>query len=255
MSNLTLNKSINTLLKELKLSTIQELFESSIKSAETETMGYREFLLELLDAESTERRHSRVTRFLRESKIPLEKSLETFELSRLPLQNRRVVEALLDGEFLKRKENILAFGKPGSGKTHLLCAIAQELIQSGHRLLFTTGSQIVEELLDAKKELRLDKVLKKLSKYEAIIIDDIGYVQYSRSEMEVLFTLLAYRYEKGSIMITSNLPFSGWEAIFKDPMTTAAAIDRLIHHSVILELNLESYRMEAAKKEKAKKMA
>ena len=109
---------------------------------------------------------------------------------------------------------------------------------------------LVQELLVAKRDLKLSRVLKRLSKYEVLLIDDIGYVQQSREEMEVLFTLLAERYERGSVMLTSNLPFSKWEAIFKDPMTTAAAIDRLVHHSVILELNIPSYRMEQAKRTK-----
>ena len=144
----------------------------------------------------------------------------------------------------------MAFGNPGSGKTHLLCAIGQELISNGRRVYFATCSLLVQELLKAKRELQLSRILKKLAKYDALIIDDIGYVQQDRSEMEVLFTLLAERYERGSIMITSNLPFSKWEQIFKDSMVTAAAIDRLVHHSVILELNISSYRMEEAKRKK-----
>jgi DNA replication protein DnaC len=157
---------------------------------------------------------------------------------------------LLEGSFLDHKENILAFGNPGSGKTHLLCAIGQELIRGGRKVYFATCSLLVQELLKAKRELQLSRILKKLAKYDALIIDDIGYVQQDRSEMEVLFTLLAERYERGSIMITSNLPFSKWEQIFKDSMVTAAAIDRLVHHSVILELNISSYRMEEAKRKK-----
>ena len=135
-------------------------------------------------------------------------------------------------------------------KTHLLCAIGHSLIQQGHKVYFSTCSLLVQELLRAKRDLVLEKTLKKLAGYEALIIDDIGYVQQNREEMEVLFTLLAHRYERGSVMLTSNLAFSKWESIFKDPMTTAAAIDRLVHHSVILELNLSSYRIEAAKQRK-----
>ncbi len=117
-------------------------------------------------------------------------------------------------------------------------------------MLFTTCQMLVQELLRAKRDLRLEKLIKKLSRYEALIIDDLGYVQQSREEMEVLFTLMAERYERGSLLISSNLPFSQWEQIFKDPMTTAAAIDRLIHHSIIIELNIPSYRLETAKKNK-----
>jgi DNA replication protein DnaC len=121
------------------------------------------------------------------------------------------------------------------------------LVQQSRRVRFYTCSLLVQKLLIAKREMRLEKLLKKLSRYDALIIDDIGYVQQSREEMEVLFTLLAERYERGSVMLTSNLPFSKWEKIFKDPMTTAAAIDRLVHHSVILELNVKSYRLEHSK--------
>ena len=159
------------------------------------------------------------------------------------------MNVLIDGSFLNRSENILAFGNPGSGKTHLLCAIGHELIAKGKQILFISCSQIVQDLLIAKRELELTKKLKSLSRFDAVIIDDIGYVQQSREEMEVLFTFLADRYEQGSLMITSNLPFSKWEQIFKDPMTTAAAIDRIVHHSTILELNVESYRMAQAQKE------
>ena len=162
------------------------------------------------------------------------------------------LNTLRDGAFIDRHENVLAFGNPGSGKTHLLCALGQELIHGGHRVLFATCSLLVQELLVAKRELRLARLLKRLSKFRPLIIDDLGYVQQDREEMEVLFTLLADRYERGSVMLTSNLPFSKWEQIFKDPMTTAAAIDRLVHHSIILELNVPSYRLEHSKKTKEK---
>jgi DNA replication protein DnaC len=188
---------------------------------------------------------------LQESKLPLEKTFDNFDLKRLPQKAARQVKTLQDGTFLNRKENVLAFGNPGSGKTHLLSALAQELIRAGRKVTFTTCTRLVQDLLLAKKELRLSRAIRKLAYFEALVIDDLGYVQQSRDEMEVLFTLLAERYERGSVMISSNLPFSKWEAIFKDPMTTAAAIDRVVHHSVILELNIPSYRMEQAKKKKA----
>ncbi len=184
-----------------------------------------------------------------------EKTLENFDRSRLKRNVERQFAALLDGEFLRRAENVLVFGSPGGGKTHLLCALGHELIDQGRSVYFTSCVLLVQRLLQAKQDLLLEKELKRLDKYEALIIDDLGYVQQSREEMEVLFTLLAHRYERGSVLLTSNLMFSEWERIFKDPMTTAAAIDRLIHHSVILELNLPSYRMEAAQKKKAAKGA
>lgn len=237
-------------LKELHLPTMRQLYKVESENALKESLSYEEYLLELLEREIEVRRQNRIDRFVRESKLPVEKTMDSFERKRLPRKLDMQLNVLLEGSFLNRKENVLAFGNPGSGKTHLLCAIAHEIIQQGRRVLFKSCNLLVQELLVAKRDLRLPRVLKQFSKYELIVIDDIGYVQQSREEMEVLFTLLADRYERGSIMLTSNLPFSKWEQIFKDPMTTAAAIDRLVHHSVILELNLPSYRLEESKKEK-----
>jgi DNA replication protein DnaC len=238
-------------LRELHLPAIRRSFEEAARQAERETLGYEQYLLQLVERECQERRANRIARLLQASRLPLEKTLENFDLKRLPPKAARQVKALLDGAFLDRQENVLAFGNPGSGKTHLLSALGQELIRQGRRVAFTTCVRLVQDLLRAKQELRLTRAIKKLGYYEALVIDDIGYVQQSREEMEVLFTLLAERYERGSVLLTSNLPFSKWEAIFKDPMTTASAIDRLVHHSVILELNIPSYRMEQAKKRKA----
>ena len=238
-------------LRELHLPTVRSSFEEMARRAEQETLSYERYLLELTERECQVRRQNRVERWLRQSKLPLEKDLPGFDLKRLPAKIARQVRTLLDGTFVDRKENVLAFGKPGSGKTHLLCAIGQELIRNNRKVYFSSCSLMVQELLIAKRDLKLSRLLKRLAAYDALILDDLGYVQQSREEMEVLFTLLAERYERGSVMITSNLPFSKWEAIFKDPMTTAAAIDRLVHHSVILELNLSSYRMEQAKKRKS----
>jgi DNA replication protein DnaC len=241
------NEKLQVCLKTLCLSGIRDYYKELTHIAEQETMRYEDYLLELLSRECEVRYNNRIARLLRASKLPLDKNLENFDMKRLPPKLRHQVKALLDGSFLDRKENILAFGNPGSGKTHLLCAVGLELIQKNKKVLYTTCALLVQELLIAKRDLELERVLKKLSRFDAIIIDDFGYVQQSREEMEVLFTLMNYRYERGSVMITSNLPFSKWETIFKDPMTTAAAIDRLIHHSVILEMNLPSYRMEKAK--------
>ena len=157
------------------------------------------------------------------------------------------MRSLLEGSFLERAENVLVFGNPGSGKTHLLQAVGQELVRQGQPLLFTTCEHLVQELLIAKRDLKLSKLLKKYARYRGMIVDDLGYIRQTREEMEVVFTLLAERYERGSVLLTSNLAFSKWEQIFKDPMTTAAAIDRLVHHSIIIELNIPSYRLEQAK--------
>jgi len=237
-------------LKELHLPTVRACYEEEADRARKEILAYEYYLAEVMEREREVRRHNRIQRYLRESKLPLEKSLEAFEMSRLSSMLASQVNALVEGSFLDRSENVLAFGNPGSGKTHLLCAIGQELILKGRRVLFTPCSLLMQQLLIAKRDLNLPRVLKRLSKFDAMIIDDIGYVQQNREEMEVLFILLAERYERGSLMITSNLPFSKWEHIFKDPMTAAAAIDRLVHHSVILELNLPSYRLEHSKENK-----
>jgi DNA replication protein DnaC len=237
-------------LRDLHLPTFRTSYEELVQQAQQETYSYERFLLELCERECQQRRTKRINRLVQQSRLPLEKSLETFDWKRLPTKVARQVQSLRDGSFVERQENLLAFGKVGSGKTHLLCGLAQEQARAGRRVLFTTSTLLVQELLVAKRDLKLKGVLKRLAGYEVLLIDDLGYVQQSREEMEVLFTLMAERYERGSIWLTSNLPFSKWESIFKDPMTTAAAIDRLVHHSVILELNLPSYRLEQAKKAK-----
>lgn len=235
-------------LKTLHLPAMRAGFAAAADEARREGLSFERFLLGLVDEECDVRWQNRIGRLLSQSKLPLEKTMESFDRSRLPEKVQAQVNVLLEGSFLDRSENVLAFGNPGSGKTHLLCGIGRELVEQGRRVLFRPCSLLVQELLIAKRDLELPKALKRLGRYDAILIDDIGYVQQSREEMEVLFTLLADRYERGSVMLTSNLPFSKWEAIFKDPMTTAAAIDRLVHHSVILELNLPSYRLETSMK-------
>jgi len=245
---------LNTYLRELFLSTMRQCYADVALQAQQGSLSYEQYLLELAELECTTRHNNRIERNLRDSRLPRDKNIDTFDLKRVPAKVAHQVRSLCDGAFVDHRENILAFGNPGSGKTHLLCAIGQELIRKGRRVYFTPCSLLVQDLLRAKQDLQLSRFLKKLSRYDALIIDDIGYVQQDRHEMEVLFTLLAERYERGSVMITSNLPFSKWEQIFKDPMVTAAAIDRLVHHSVIVELNIESYRMQAAKKNKDKKL-
>ena len=187
-----------------------------------------------------QRRQKRLERAFKASKLPISKTLTTLDQNVLPLKVRRQLPALMEGGFVDRGENLLAFGLPGRGKTHLVCAVGYELIQRGHRVVFTPTFALVQRLLAAKRDLRLEKELALLDAYDAVILDDIGYVQQSREEMEVLFTFLAERYEKRSVIITSNLVFSQWDQIFKDPMTTMAAVDRLVHHAIILEFNGES---------------
>src|SRR6266849_2801236 len=236
-------------LKDLRLPTVRECYEDTARRAERETLSYEQYLLEVITRECEQRRKSKVQRLLKDSALPLEKSLQNFDLKRLPAKAARQLRTLLDGSFLDRKENVLVFGNPGSGKSHLLTALAQELVVGKERKMrFTKCALLMQDLLAAKRDLRLSREIKRLSRFDGLIIDDLGYLQQSRDDMEVVFTLLAERYERGSVLMTSNLPFSKWEAIFKDAMMTAAAIDRLVHHSVIIELNIPSYRVEHAKK-------
>ena len=248
MSKRSQRQRLNDGLKDLRLPTIRGQVQAVAEKARNESLSYEDFLLELVEDERDVRRQHRIQRALKASKLPLEKTLEAFDRKRLPPKADAHVNVLLDGTFLDRCENVLAFGPPGSGKSHLLCAIGQELIHAERRVLFRRCDLLVQELLTAKRDLNLPRLLKQWGRFDALIIDDIGYVQQSREEMEVLFNLLADRYERGSVMVTSNLSFSDWDQIFKDPMTTAAAIDRLVHHCVVLELDIPSFRLEASKK-------
>ena len=195
-------------LRELHLPTFRECFEELARRAVQETASYEQYLLDVAERECQARLAKRTERLLRDSRLPLEKDLASFDMSRLPAKVSRQVRTLLEGSFVERRENLLLFGKAGSGKTHLLSAIAQELVRSsGRKVISWPCALLVQELLVAKRDLKLSRVLKRLSKYEVLLIDDIGYVQQSREEMEVLFTLLAERYERGTVMLTSNLPF------------------------------------------------
>jgi len=242
------NDKLKQCIKELKLPVVLSHYIDYSEKAVKEGWNFEMFLYELLNNEREVRRANRIQNLLRESKLPLSKTLNNLERERLPKITNKHIDTLIEGLFLDRCENILVFGNPGSGKTHMVCAIANELILRGRKVLFKNCEMLVQELLIAKRDFKLPLLLRKLSGYEALVIDDIGYVQQNREEMEVLFTLLADRYERASTIITSNLSFSQWDKIFKDPMTTAAAIDRLVHHSIILELNISSYRLEQAKK-------
>lgn len=210
-------------------------------------------LLEIFELEQHDRRERRIQRLLKASKLPVGKTFGTFDDKRLPRPLVRRLRELATGAFLERAVNVLAFGLPGTGKTHAACALGHALIEVGHSVLFVPTYKLVQDLLAAKRDLELPRALRKLDNFELLILDDIGYVQQGAEEIEVLFTLLAERYERRSILITSNLVFSEWDRIFKNPMTTAAAIDRLVHHSAILEFDVESYRTRAARVVKSSK--
>ena len=238
--------SLELLLKSVKLPSFASSHEQVAKQAEREGWSFTTYLRQLTETELEDRRIRKIERLLKASRLPKDKTTATLDMSRFPTKVQRQLPVLAEGHFLKRAENILAFGLPGRGKTHLVCAIGHELVQKGHTVLFTPAFRLVQGLLTAKRDLLLDKELRRLDRFEAVIIDDIGYVQQEREEVEVLFTFLAERYERRSVLITSNLVFSQWDKIFKDPMTTAAAIDRLVHHCTILELTGSSYRTDKA---------
>jgi len=235
-------------LRILRMPTAVQVVGDLVAIASRETWTFEAFLGELLEQEMEGRLQRRLERLQKASHLPAGKTLATFEQDALPLQLRRQLSQLCTGEFVGRSENLLVFGLPGRGKTHFAAAVGHQLVQVGHSVLFTPTYRLVDELLRAKRDLMLEHELRRLDTYEVLILDDIGYVQQSRDEMEVLFTLLAERYERRSVIITSNLVFSQWEQIFKDPMTTAAAIDRVVHHSVIVEFGKEipSHRAQEA---------
>ena len=236
--------------KLLRLPTMATVLAETIRRAEADNLPLAEFVADLLAQEIEARRERRIERLRKQSKLPPGKTFAIFDESRLPLRIQRQLPQLQTGDFVNRAENILCFGLPGTGKSHLAAAIGHELVQNGRSVLFTPTFKLVGRLLRAKQEYELERELRRLDKFEVVILDDIGYVQQSREEMEVLFTFLSERYERRSLIITSNLVFSEWDKIFKDPLTTAAAIDRVIHHSVIIEFGREikSMRMEAAAK-------
>lgn len=234
-------------LHALKLPAMADTFADLALKAAKGGLTHEAFLYELVQAECTQRDERRTARLLHQSGLPLEKTFRTLELDCFPPLLRQQVERLRQGTFVDEAINVVAVGQPGTGKSHLLAALAHELILQGQPVLWTPTALLVQRLLAAKRDLRLPRALAQLDRYAWVLLDDIGYVQHDRDEMEVLFTLLAERYERRSVGITTNLVFSDWTRIFQDPMTTVAAIDRVVHHAVILDLmGLPSYRAKEA---------
>jgi DNA replication protein DnaC len=235
------------LLRSFRLPTMAAEYEAVMQRAEKEGWSHRQVLRHLCESEAVDRGERRTVRLLAESGLPEGKTLGSLDEAQLPEKVRRQLPALIEGGFTDRAVNVLAFGLPGRGKTHFLAALGRELIlRHSKRVLFRPTFKLVGQLLAAKRDLRLEQELRKLDRYDALILDDIGYVAQSREEMEVLFTLLAERYERRSVLISSNLVFSQWDQIFKDPLTTMAAVDRLVHHSIILEFDGASRRVSKA---------
>ncbi len=238
---------LGQLLKQLRLPSFAAHCEGLAARAAEGGWEPLQYLAELAEVEVVERAERRVARLVKQSKLPRGKTLTSLDTMRLPTAVRARLPELCEGEFLDEAVNVLAFGQPGVGKTHLLCAVAWELVQQGQPTLFAPARALTERLVEAKRERRLTRELQRLDRVRCLLLDDIGYVRQDRAETEVLFELLAHRYERRSVMLTSNLVFSQWGQIFPDKMT-AAAVDRVVHHSVVLELNIASYRAEEARR-------
>ncbi|MCY4122753.1 MAG: ATP-binding protein [Acidobacteria bacterium] len=226
---MTPSEQVTTLLKQFGLTTAAEELVPRLTQA-----GHHDalpVLVEVFEAEAEVRRQRRIARLRRASRLPPGKTFETLDPGRLPSPLVQQLKTLATGAFLETATNVLAFGLPGVGKSHGLSAVGHALVEAGHSVLCVPAYALVQELLGAKRDLDLPRALRKLDLFEVILLDDLGYVQQSPDEAEVLFTLLAERYERRSVMVTSNLVFSQWDRIFRDQMATAAAIDRLVHHS------------------------
>jgi DNA replication protein DnaC len=241
-----LGDRITTLLAEFKLSSAAEQMTRRFVDAGCDQALVT--LAEVLEVEAQARRERRVDRLRRASHLPPAKTFDTLDGNRVPRTVLIQARELARGHFVERADNVLLFGRPGVGKSHLACALGHALVAAGISVLFIATYQLVQQLLAARRDLSLPRALRALDAFDVMILDDLGYVQQTPDEAEVLFTLMAERYERRSLVITSNLVFSEWDRIFKNPMTTAAAIDRLVHHATILEIDRESIRAEEARR-------
>lgn len=242
-----INSTLASKLTSLNLTAMRDAYQDLSEKIIKNNLSQIDYLEELARIELESRYQKSVQQLLKSAKLPRNKLLLDFDITRLPSLHPGLLKNLELGDFIDRSENILIFGNPGTGKSHLSIALAREWCLQGRKCLYITAANLVQELLVAKSKMTLSNYIKRLDRVEVLIIDDISYIPYEKSESDVLFVLLAERYEQRSMVITSNLVFSGWGQIFKDEMTTSAAIDRLVHHSTILELNSESYRIRTAK--------
>jgi len=240
-------ETLPVLLKQLKLSSMAGTWRYFLDQAEEEGWNPAQYLAALCEHEMNERYSKRIARFSKESRLPLGKTLGTFDFTLTPTIRPEKMAALAQNtDWVKRGENLLFFGPSGVGKTHLAAAISHGLIEQSVRVRYFTTTSLVQDMQKAKTELQLENLLKKLDKYAVLVLDDLGYVKKSTAETQVLFELIAHRYETGSIIITSNQPFGEWDSIFADPAMTVAAIDRVVHHATIFEVNAQSYRKRQA---------
>lgn len=238
---------LSTMLTELRLPTIKRMAAQLCDQADREGWPGRRLLEMLLEHELAERETRRIDRHRAESGLSPDKRLSSFEFAAVPSVSKAQVMALAEGhEWLDRGANVLLFGPPGVGKSHLVCGLGHALIEAGRRVLFTRCSDLVQRLQAARRDLRLPQELAKLDRFDLMILDDLSYVRRDQAETSVLFELISERYERKSLAITANTPFSQWGEVFVEPAMTLAAVDRLVHHATILEMNVESYRRRSA---------
>ena len=238
---------LGMMLTDLRLPTIKRLAGDLCAQSDKEGWPAHRLLEALLEHEINERETRRIDRHRNESGLSPAKRLSSFDFSAVPSVSKAQVMALTEGtEWIDRGANVLLFGPPGVGKSHLVSALGHALIDAGRRVLFTRCSDLVQRLQAARRDLRLPQELAKLDRFDLLILDDLSYVRRDQAETSVLFELISERYERKSLAITANTPFSQWGEVFVEPAMTLAAVDRLVHHSTILEMNVESYRRRAA---------
>jgi DNA replication protein DnaC len=235
------------LLNELRLPTIAAMWRTFTERADREGWPAARLLATLTELELAERAQRRIQRHLIEARLPPAKTLDSFEFAAVPMISRAHVAALVTGDgWIGRGDTILLFGPSGSGKSHLAAAFGHALVQNGYRVLFTRTTDLVQKLQVARRDLALEAAIAKLDKYHLLILDDLAYVTKDQAETSVLFELISARYERRSMLITANQPFGEWGKIFPGEAMTLAAIDRLVHHATILEMNVDSYRRKEA---------
>lgn len=235
------------MLTELRLPTIKQLAGELCAQADREGWPGQRLLEALLEHEMAQREVRRIARHRLDSALPPDKLLSSFEFAAVPSVSKAQISSLAEGDgWLGKGANLLLFGPPGVGKSHLVAGLGHALIDAGHRVLFARTGDLVQRLQAARRDLRLPQELARLDRFDLLILDDISYVRRDQAETSVLFELIAERYERRSLAITANTPFSEWGSVFPEPAMTVAAIDRLVHHATILEMNVESYRRRAA---------